>query len=99
MSARIGLGITQNVNKLSFGADIEYKQLLIGQLPSVTGKFETTDFKIKTLGAEEGKNALGIKVMGNYNITENIGIFAKADFFSSARYSNLGGNIGAAYKF
>ncbi|MDR3275250.1 MAG: hypothetical protein LBS81_04685 [Endomicrobium sp.] len=42
---------------------------------------------------------LGLGVAGNYKITDNIGIFAKADFYIATRYANSGGTIDANYKF
>jgi hypothetical protein len=99
MSARVGIGITQNVRKFNFGADIEYKRLLVGQQPTITGKFATMDFGIKTLGVKEGENVVGIKAAGNYDITGSVGIFAKVGFFASMKCSSLEGNVGAVYKF
>jgi hypothetical protein len=100
MSARIGLGIIQSVNRLSLGATVEYKYLLFGELSEIISKLdENMDLKFKTLGSNEGKTTIGLGVNGSCNMTENMYLFAKANFYIADGYSSISGNIGMVYKF
>jgi predicted outer membrane repeat protein len=96
---KAGLGCKKDIIRYSLFANLEYKQVLVGDLPEIDCTFEGTQEVFNSYGIRTGKNIFGIDIGGNYILNKDISLFAKTIFSFAKKYEDIYATVGAVYKF
>lgn len=94
--AELGIEVGTQIEKLSLYGDLALGMLLSGNNGEIKAKLEGKEITAK--GTEQGEIGGRIGIGGRYEITESLGIYAKAGFKLASNYNDISGNVGVGYK-
>jgi uncharacterized protein with beta-barrel porin domain len=98
-AGRIGAGVEYEKSKWIAYAKAEWKYIMSGREPEIESVFKGTREEFKSRGVEEGAMEAGIGAGAEMKVTDNLKVYANANYYIADRYSNISGNIGARYMF
>ena len=96
---RLGAGLGYDDKIWCWYVNAEAKYLLAGSTPEIESVFTGTDAKFNSKGYEEGGIIFGAGLGGSVTLTENIKLFANAQYYTADKFRNIYGNIGIRYMF
>jgi outer membrane autotransporter protein len=94
---RVGVGIEGEKGTIGFNVGVEYKRLLSGEEAKLDGRMAGQ--KSDIVGAEEGKEIVGIGVGVSNEVVEDVSVYARGSIYGGKRYENISGNVGVSYRF